>query len=61
LGKAQDGDLAELLKAFQAKDMKMWPISSRVNSPENDNEAILTPVESLKFDVFPGITLPLHQ
>jgi hypothetical protein len=25
--------------------MRMWPISTRVNRPENDDEAILQPVE----------------
>ena len=45
LGEAQDGDLKELLKPFPAERMKMWPISSRVNSPENDDEAILESIE----------------
>jgi putative SOS response-associated peptidase YedK len=44
LGEAQDGDLKELLKPFPAERMKMWPISPRVNSPENDDEAILRPI-----------------
>jgi hypothetical protein len=25
--------------------MRMWPISTRVNKPENDNPSILEPVE----------------
>jgi putative SOS response-associated peptidase YedK len=49
LGEAQDGDLKELLKPFPAERMKMWPISSRVNSPENDDEAILEPIEPVHF------------
>jgi putative SOS response-associated peptidase YedK len=32
LGEIEDGDLKELLKAYPAKEMKMWPISQRVNS-----------------------------
>jgi putative SOS response-associated peptidase YedK len=49
LGELEDGDLKELLKPFPAERMKMWPISSRVNSPKNDDEAIVAPVEPLKF------------
>ncbi len=29
--------------------MKMWPIRSQVNSPENDDEAFLKPIEPLEF------------
>jgi hypothetical protein len=42
--------------------MKMWPISQRVNSPKNDDEAILSHIEP---DVFkfgargPDAELPL--
>jgi putative SOS response-associated peptidase YedK len=49
LGALEDGDLKELLKPFPAERMQMWPLSSRVNSPKNDDEGIVTPVESLKF------------
>ena len=45
LGEVEDGDLKELLKPFPAERMKMWPISSRVNSPDNDDEAIIKPSE----------------
>jgi putative SOS response-associated peptidase YedK len=44
LGEVEDGDLKELLKPFPADLMKMRPIASRVNSPKNDDPAILTPI-----------------
>jgi putative SOS response-associated peptidase YedK len=44
LGEVEDGDLKELLKPFPADQMKMWPISPRVNSPKNDDPDILTPI-----------------
>jgi hypothetical protein len=45
----EDGYLKKLLKQYPAAEMKMWPISQRVNSPKNDDEAILRPFEP---DVF---------
>jgi putative SOS response-associated peptidase YedK len=44
LGEVEDGDLKELLKPYPADQMKMWPISQRVNSSINDDEAILRPI-----------------
>ncbi len=44
LGEVQDGDLKELLKPFPADRMKMWPTSSRVNSPDNHEEGVLKPI-----------------
>jgi putative SOS response-associated peptidase YedK len=44
LGEVEDGDLKELLKPFPAERMKMWPISARVSSPKNNDEAILRSV-----------------
>ena len=49
LGEVQNSDLKELLKPFPAERMKMWPIGSRVNSPENNDEAIIEPIEPLHF------------
>jgi putative SOS response-associated peptidase YedK len=49
LGEAEEGDLKELLKPFPAERMTMWPISSRVNSPENNDEALLEPIEPVRF------------
>jgi putative SOS response-associated peptidase YedK len=33
-----------LLKPYPADQMKMWPISLRVNSRKNNGEAILRPI-----------------
>jgi len=44
LGEIEDCDLKELLKPYPADQMEMWPISQRVNSPKNDDEAILSPI-----------------
>jgi putative SOS response-associated peptidase YedK len=43
LGEVEDGDLKELLKPFPADQMKMWPISPRVNSPKNDDATLIEP------------------
>src|SRR3954453_13616843 len=37
-------DPRELLKPFPPEPMMMWPVSTRVNTPKNDNPNILTPV-----------------
>jgi putative SOS response-associated peptidase YedK len=36
-------DPHELLVPFSAEPMVMWPISARVNSPENDEASLLDP------------------
>lgn len=41
----QEPDPRDLLRPFPAALMDMWPISMRVNNPENDDEGILDPVE----------------
>jgi putative SOS response-associated peptidase YedK len=33
------------MKPFPPEPMRMWPISTRVNKPENDDPSILDPVE----------------
>ena len=38
-------DLRELLRPFPAAPMRMWPISTQVNKPENDDAAIVEPIE----------------
>ena len=38
-----DPDPHDLLISYPSERMKMWPISRRVNSPANDDEAILEP------------------
>jgi putative SOS response-associated peptidase YedK len=37
----------DLLQSYAAELMRMWPISTRVNKPENDDPSILDPIESL--------------
>jgi putative SOS response-associated peptidase YedK len=38
-------DPRDLMRPFPAKPMRMWPISTRVNKPENDDPTIVEPVE----------------
>jgi putative SOS response-associated peptidase YedK len=43
LGETEDRDLKALLKPFPTDKMRIWPISPRVNSP-NDDPDIVTPI-----------------
>ena len=45
LGETEAGDLKALLKPFPANQMRIWAISPRVNSPENNDRDILTPID----------------
>ena len=38
-------DPRELLLSYPAEPMRMWPISKRVNTPKNDDAALLDPVQ----------------
>ena len=38
-------DPRDLLRPFPAGLMRMWPISTRVNKPENDDPSIVEPIE----------------
>jgi putative SOS response-associated peptidase YedK len=38
-------DPRDLTRPFPAEPMRMWPISTRVNKPENDDPSILEPIE----------------
>ena len=38
-------DPHDLLISFPAKPTKMWPISKRVNSPQNDDEGLLAEID----------------
>ena len=38
-------DPRDLLRPFPADLMRMWPISTRVNKPENDDASIIEPLE----------------
>jgi len=33
------------MRPFPADLMRMWPISTRVNKPENDDSSIVEPIE----------------
>ena len=35
----------DLMRPFPAGLMRMWPISTRVNKPENDDPSIIEPIE----------------
>ncbi len=39
----EDPDPHDLMRPFPADLMRMWPISTRVNKPANDDPAILEP------------------
>jgi putative SOS response-associated peptidase YedK len=47
-----DPDPADLMRPFPSELMRMWPISTRVNKPMNDNPAIVEPIE-LAIDAVP--------
>ena len=38
---AEDGNPTEMLRPYPSEPMTMWPISTRVNSPKNDDAALL--------------------
>ncbi len=42
---ADEPDPHELMRPFLAGGMRMWPISTRVNKPENDDPSIVEPIE----------------
>jgi len=44
LGEVEDGDLKALLQPFPADRMRIWAISPRVNSPENNDPGIIVPI-----------------
>jgi putative SOS response-associated peptidase YedK len=39
-----DPDPRDLMRSFPADLMRMWPISTRVNKPENDDSSIVEPI-----------------
>jgi putative SOS response-associated peptidase YedK len=41
----EERDPADLLAPFSAKAMMLWPVSTRVNSPANDDAALLEPAD----------------
>ena len=42
---SDEPDPGELMRVFPASLMRMWPISTRVNKPENDDPSILDEIE----------------
>jgi putative SOS response-associated peptidase YedK len=42
---SDEPDPRDLLRPFPADLMRMWPISTRVNKPENDDPSIAEPVQ----------------
>ncbi len=41
----EEADPRDLMRPFPAEPMRMWPISTRVNKPENDDPSIIEPIE----------------
>jgi hypothetical protein len=41
----EEPDPRDLMRPFPAPLMRMWPISTRVNKPENDDPSIIEPIE----------------
>ena len=41
----EDTDPRDLMRPYPAELMRMWPISTRVNKPENDDASIVERIE----------------
>jgi putative SOS response-associated peptidase YedK len=41
----EEPDPRDLMKPFPSEPIRMWPISTRVNKPENDDPSIVDPIE----------------
>ena len=41
---SDEPDPRDLMRPFPAQPMRMWPISTRVNKPENDDPSIVEPI-----------------
>jgi putative SOS response-associated peptidase YedK len=41
---SDEPDPSDLMRPFPADPMRMWPISIRVNKPENDDPSIVEPI-----------------
>jgi putative SOS response-associated peptidase YedK len=42
---SDEPDPSDLMRRFPSEPMRMWPISTRVNNPENDDPSILEAIE----------------
>jgi putative SOS response-associated peptidase YedK len=50
-GGCDEPDPGDLMRPFPVEPMRMWPISTRVNKPENDDPSIIEPIESVQTGV----------
>jgi putative SOS response-associated peptidase YedK len=41
---SDEPDPLELMRPFPSEPMRMWPISTRVNKPDNDDPSIVEPI-----------------
>jgi putative SOS response-associated peptidase YedK len=41
----EEPDPRDLMRPYPAEPMRMWPISTRVNKPENDDPSVVKPIE----------------
>jgi hypothetical protein len=41
----EEPDPRDLMRPFPSQLMRMWPISTRVNKPENDDPSIVEPIQ----------------
>jgi len=41
---SKEPDPHDLMRPFPAEPMRIWPISTRVNKPENDDASIVEPI-----------------
>ena len=42
---SEEPDPRDLMRPFPSELMRMWPISTRVNKPENDDPLIVEPIQ----------------
>ena len=42
---SDEPDPSDLMRPYPSEPMCMWPISTRVNKPENDDPSIVEPIE----------------
>ncbi len=45
---SDEPDPRDLMRTFPATPMRMWPISTPVNNPKNDDPSIVEPVKALR-------------
>jgi putative SOS response-associated peptidase YedK len=46
MGETDNGNLKALLVPYSSDQMRMWEISSRVNSPKNDDASLWEPAQA---------------